>query len=266
MSILQTCTFFGVNCIIFQVYVIQGEPDWIVNERVSGYGEHLTLFCLIDDCCTQEAGWVKYDPDYETIYLDVRNSKYYTSTDKYAATTNSTGFSLTIKNIQKEDINIEYACVYGFDKSRKKVLLQSDVFRDEETRSGSELPIAGIVIGSLMGFVIILIAAVVFLLKLKQNRRRKKRYSSQNDDGVCVNLEKENKEKKLAHQTTNITDADILKTYEDSPKNDHDVCVNLLKEKEGRKRAHQTTNLTDCGADIIMVHPGDENKMTEWKP
>lgn len=39
-------------------------------------------------------------------------------------------------------------------------------------------------------------------------------------------------------------DADILKTYEDSPKNDHDVCVNLLKEKEERKRAHQTTNLT----------------------
>ncbi|CAG2198521.1 unnamed protein product [Mytilus edulis] len=140
MSIFQTYTFFGVSCIILQVYVIQGEPDWIVNEKVSGYGEHLTLFCLIDDCCIQEAGWVKFDPDYETIYLDVRNSKYYTSTE-----------------------------------NRKKVLLQSDVFRNEETRSESELPITGIIIGSLMGFVIILIAAVVFLLKLKKNRRRKKK-------------------------------------------------------------------------------------------
>ncbi|CAG2198522.1 unnamed protein product [Mytilus edulis] len=46
---------------------------------------------------------------------------------------------------------------------------------DEETRSESELPITGIIIGSLMGFVIILIAAVVFLLKLKKNRRRKKK-------------------------------------------------------------------------------------------
>ncbi|CAG2230039.1 unnamed protein product [Mytilus edulis] len=173
--------------------LIKGEPDWIVNERVSGYGEHLTLFCLIDDCCTQEAGWVKYDPDYETIYLDVRNSKYYTSTEKYAATTNN-----------------------------------------EETRSESELPITGIIIGSLMGFVIILIAAVVFLLKLKKNRRRKKRC-------ICG----DNCSSDTISNTSNA-EADIIKTFADSSQNDHGVCVNIEKENKEKKLAHQTTNITDA--------------------
>ncbi|VDH93527.1 Hypothetical predicted protein, partial [Mytilus galloprovincialis] len=108
---------------------IQGEHDWIVNEKVSSYGDHLTLFCVIDDCCTKAAGWIKFVPDYKTIYLDVRDSKNYTSKEKYDATTNSTGFSLVIKKIQKEDINIKYSCLYGFVRSREKYLLQSDAFR-----------------------------------------------------------------------------------------------------------------------------------------
>ncbi|CAC5421194.1 ITGB1 [Mytilus coruscus] len=129
MNTVQTGTSYVVIWFLFYVYIIRGEPDWIVNERVSGYGDNLTLFCLIDDCCTKAAGWIKFDPDYKTIYLDVQNSKNNTSKDKYAATTNNTGFSLVIKNIQKEDINIKYLCLYGFEKSRQKVLRQSDAFK-----------------------------------------------------------------------------------------------------------------------------------------
>lgn len=120
---------FDYQQLFFYFAVIPGEPDWIVNKRVSGYGDNLTLFCLIDDCCTKAGGWIKFDPDYETIYLDVRNSKNTTPKDKYAATTNNNGFSLVIKNIQKEDINIKYLCLYGFEKSRQKVLRQSDAFK-----------------------------------------------------------------------------------------------------------------------------------------
>lgn len=90
----------------------------------------MTLFCLVDDCCIETAGWIKFDPGYNTIYLDVRESKINTSTnEKYTATTNSSGFSLVIKKVQKEDFNINYSCSYGFEKSPKKLLLQSDVFK-----------------------------------------------------------------------------------------------------------------------------------------
>lgn len=89
----------------------------------------MTLFCIVDNCCVKLAGWIKFVPNYKTIYLDVRDSTESTSTkDKYAASTNSTGFSLVIKNLQKEDLNIKYACAYGFEKSQEKLLLQSDVF------------------------------------------------------------------------------------------------------------------------------------------
>ncbi|CAG2196827.1 CD29 [Mytilus edulis] len=94
MKIVHTGNSIVVIWFLLYVYtVIQGEPYWTVNERVSGYGDNLTLFCLIDDCCTEAGGWIKFDPDYETIYLDVRNSKNNTSKDKYASTTNTTGFT-----------------------------------------------------------------------------------------------------------------------------------------------------------------------------
>ncbi|VDI61512.1 Hypothetical predicted protein [Mytilus galloprovincialis] len=134
MNTVQTINSFGVIWFSCYVYIIQGEPVWRVNEKVSGYGDNLTLFCLIDDCCTKAAGWIKFDPVYKTIYLDVRNSKNNTSKDKYAATISNTGFSLVIKNIQKEDINIKYSCLYGFEKSRKKILSQSDAFRGKYSK------------------------------------------------------------------------------------------------------------------------------------
>ncbi|CAC5417590.1 unnamed protein product [Mytilus coruscus] len=209
MNAVQTGTFYVVNWFIFHVDIIQGEPDWIVNEKVSGYGDNLTLFCLIDDCCTKASGWVKFDPDYKTIYLDVRNSKNNTSKDKYAATTNKTGFSLVIKNLQKEDINIEYSCLYGFAISREKVLLQSDAFRDDQTKS--ELPVAEIIIGSLIASIIILVAAVVLILKFKRNKSRRKRMvesSRKDQDGHGTD------EQKL-HGNTKDFFADIVIIYID---------------------------------------------------
>ncbi|CAC5417602.1 CDC40 [Mytilus coruscus] len=266
---------------------VQGEHDWIVNEKVSGYGDNLTLFCLIDDCCTKEAGWVKFGPYYETIFLDVRNSKNYTSTDKYAATTNSTGFSLVIKNIQREDINIEYSCVHGFDKSRKKVLLHTDAFReaqlkkkdvsgmnvvetkqdihnvvnklfflisDDETRS--ELPVVGIIIGSLMGSFIILVAVVVLTLILKRYKSRRKRYgeitqavakSSKKDLGV--NLLDEGEEMiERQYETTSVSDAE-------SSNKDRCARVNVLEGKEEREELVNWPTIVTANIDGEITQP-----------
>ncbi|CAG2197200.1 CERK [Mytilus edulis] len=116
--------------------IIHGELDWVVNERVSGYGDNVTLFCLVDDCCKKVSGWIKFDPDYKTIFLDVQDFKHKTSKkDKYAATTNRTGFGLVIKNVRQDDFNIKYLCSYGFKKSSQKVLSKSDVFKVDEPQS-----------------------------------------------------------------------------------------------------------------------------------
>ncbi|VDI21992.1 Hypothetical predicted protein [Mytilus galloprovincialis] len=154
------------------IYIIHGELDWVVNERVSGYGDNVTLFCLVDDCCKKVSGWIKFDPDYKTIFLDVRDFKHKTSKiDKYAATTNRTGFGLVIKNVRQDDFNIKYLCSYGFKKSSQKVLSKSDVFKVDEPQS--KLLLAVIVIGSITPVVIILVAVV---------RWRRKKNSTQNEN------------------------------------------------------------------------------------
>lgn len=183
---------FNVACwLLAYIYRTQGIPDWIVQEKVAGYGDNLTLFCLVNNCCSKPTGWIKFDPDYQTIFLDVRDSKSSASTkNKYAATTNGTGFSLVIKQVQLEDLNIKYACSYGFDKGKDKLLLQSDVFKVEETTNAnfngettavlttlkrfkesdnkSELPVAGIFLGTIIAAIIILIATALVIVKSRK--------------------------------------------------------------------------------------------------
>ncbi|CAC5417600.1 unnamed protein product [Mytilus coruscus] len=219
---MATDVCFGRSHNSLHIYVIKGELDWIVNEKVSGYGDNLTLFCLIDECCTKAAGWIKFDPDYKTIYLDVQNSKNDTSKDKYAATTNSTGFSLVIKKLQKGDIDIKYSCVYGFEKSREKVLFQSDAIRDDETKS--TLPLAGIIIGSSIApFVILIVVALI--LKCRQNSRKRKRYG-------------------------------------DSSRNDHDLGSDILlyEGKTEGHISLGNTKLGDFAEDTAINHPNEEHQ------
>ncbi|CAC5403164.1 unnamed protein product [Mytilus coruscus] len=117
-----------------------GKPYWRVNEKVPGYGADLTLFCFVDDCCSKAAGWIKWNPDYKTIYLDVRNSRGTASSkDKYAATTNNTGFFLVIKNLQEDDLDIRYSCSYGFKNSLDKLLHNSEVFKGSNIQLGKIL-------------------------------------------------------------------------------------------------------------------------------
>ncbi|XP_076076441.1 uncharacterized protein LOC143047286 [Mytilus galloprovincialis] len=111
-----------------------GKHYWRVSEKVPGYGADLTLFCFVDDCCIRSAGWIKWNPDYKTIYVDVRNLKgTVSSKDKYATTNNKTGFSLVIKHLQEDDLNIIYSCSYGFKNSLGKLLHHSEVFKVDET-------------------------------------------------------------------------------------------------------------------------------------
>lgn len=96
------------------------------------YGEDLRLFCQVEDCCRQSAGWGKWTPNNKlnTIFIDVKSLQK-DEKSKYFGGTSESGFFLVIRNITRDDLGIAYSCTYGFEVSEKKILLKSDVFIGE---------------------------------------------------------------------------------------------------------------------------------------
>ena len=102
-----------------------GELHWVVTEKVSSYGQSLTLFCSVDNCCNKTAGWRN---ESMTIFIDIK--KYPDDPNlKYGRTYNESGFGLIIRNLSETDVNKTYECTYGFDRSQHQYLLQEDVFK-----------------------------------------------------------------------------------------------------------------------------------------
>lgn len=96
------------------------------------YGDDLSLVCHVDNCCLDSAGWGKWTTKNElnTIFIDVTDLDS-NDNSKYAGGTHLNGFSLLIRNVSSDDLNIAYSCTYGFLVSKKKLLLRTDAFRCE---------------------------------------------------------------------------------------------------------------------------------------
>jgi hypothetical protein len=103
-----------------------GELHWVVTEKVSSYGQSLTLFCSVDNCCNKTAGWRN---ESMTIFIDIK--KYPDDPNlKYGRTYNESGFGLIIRNLSETDVNKTYECTYEFQiSSTHQYLLQEDVFQ-----------------------------------------------------------------------------------------------------------------------------------------
>ena len=114
---------------IWNIAFFSGELRWVVTEKVSSYGQSLTLFCSVNnsfnDCCNKTAGWSR---ETKAIFIDIK--KYPDDPNlKYGRTYNKSGFGLIIHNLSETDMNKTYECVYGFKKSDHQYLLQEDVFK-----------------------------------------------------------------------------------------------------------------------------------------
>lgn len=94
---------------------------------MSKYGEELTLLCVVGGCCSKQAGWVKWSPQFSTIFIDVKDLEVPQSS-KYDGQVHRDGFTLVIRQFQKTDLDIPYACSYGYDVSTKKVLINESAF------------------------------------------------------------------------------------------------------------------------------------------
>jgi hypothetical protein len=105
-----------------------GQLQWVVKEKVTAYGQNLILFCPVVNCCSEPAGWFVGT---KTIIIDVKTF----SNDpkvKYHGTYNKDGFGVVIRDLSVADLNVTYRCIYGFNQSTPKYLLDDDVFRESK--------------------------------------------------------------------------------------------------------------------------------------
>ena len=101
--------------------------DWSVIQKIYSCGENFTLFCHIENCCEYSSGWEMFNPQRNSLYLDVRPI-HPNHTAKYDPTTSREGFSLTIRNETKNDLNIHYTCKYRFNEIYPKLLSEQLAF------------------------------------------------------------------------------------------------------------------------------------------
>lgn len=176
----------GVQCFL----------DWSVVQKIDKYGEEAALFCQVDDCCDEQAGWTKeyHQYHYETIYVDVINIKY-NATSKYDGRPGHNGFYLFIRNVSEEDLKLSYTCSYGFDRGIPKILQKSLVFRDVTTNVNTACNDTDndhhncsleVLILLLCVVILMLILVAILVFKIKQDRKHWK--NKDKDVAIYKNL------------------------------------------------------------------------------
>ncbi|XP_071141116.1 uncharacterized protein [Mytilus edulis] len=114
-----------INCLF-----TQGVLEWTVVEKITEYGQNVTLFCNVSHCCPKYSGWDRWTTVQQTLFIDVKTK---TSNKKYDGKVINDGYTLVIKNLTKNDLNVSYSCVYGATIGERKILLEEDVFTSIST-------------------------------------------------------------------------------------------------------------------------------------
>ncbi|CAG2212481.1 unnamed protein product [Mytilus edulis] len=103
--------------ILTNYQIIHGVLEWIVFKKVTGYGQNVTLFCNVSNCCPKLAGWDRWTPSQRTLYIDVKTGR---PNKKYDGKVLKGGYTLVIQNLTKEDLNVSYSCLYGVTLGERK--------------------------------------------------------------------------------------------------------------------------------------------------
>ena len=88
-------------------------------------GQHLTLFCKVDNCTVNEIKRWHGGPDDKPLMSDSGLS---TDKTKYNTAIEKHGFILTILNLTVKDLNVSYTCSCGFDID-KHILYIEDIYK-----------------------------------------------------------------------------------------------------------------------------------------
>lgn len=104
---------------------VSGVLKWTVIGKVTDYGQNVTLFCHVPNCCPKDSGWDRWTPVQRTLYIDVKTGR---ANKKYDGNTLKEGYTLVIQNLTKDDLNVSYSCLYGVTLGEIKFLQKEDVF------------------------------------------------------------------------------------------------------------------------------------------
>lgn len=103
---------------------------WTVDQKVTSYGENLTLLCNVTKCCSDYAGWDLWNGGEipTTLFIDIK-THVHSDLAKYGGDIRNDGFTLIIRNLSVKDVNVSYACVYGKIVGDQILLLEEDIFK-----------------------------------------------------------------------------------------------------------------------------------------
>ncbi|VDI83003.1 Hypothetical predicted protein [Mytilus galloprovincialis] len=121
--------------ILFNCLIIQGIRDWRIVGKVTDYGQNVSLFCNVPNCCPKNSGWYKWTSKHDKLLIDIKSG--YLS-KKYGGKLLKDGFTLVIQNLTSNDLNVWYSCIYNSTIGERKYLQEEDVFVfDPNTRKES---------------------------------------------------------------------------------------------------------------------------------
>lgn len=115
---------------IYIITYITAEMNWDVYEKVSSYGQTLTLYCKLEEICKKTAGWVKWvsNKNFDTLIFSVKETSF-DKDAKYDGRIGQMGFYLMIRNISSDDFEANYSCTYSLLTSPKKLLTTLMAFK-----------------------------------------------------------------------------------------------------------------------------------------
>ncbi|XP_076111492.1 uncharacterized protein LOC143079785 isoform X2 [Mytilus galloprovincialis] len=161
----HTCTVVPLLLFLLTFWTTQAQVEWIVeNGGVTDYGQNLTLFCKVDNCCIKDSGWVQwnYDSiDFRTLIIDVTGFR----NEKYSGKKRQDGFTLVISRLNETDLNRNYSCTYGGKTGAKKLLLKEEAFNRSKyaEANNSAVAKAGLSTGGIVVIIAVIIVAVIIV-------------------------------------------------------------------------------------------------------
>lgn len=163
--------------ILISYHKTKGVLEWTVVGKATEYGQSVTLFCNVSNCCPKNAGWDRLTSVQRTLFIDVKTGR---PNKKYDGKVLKDGYTLIIQNLTKQDLNVSYSCVYGATIGERKFLLEEDVFTfvtqpDVPTGNSRLSPgeIGAIITGITIVVIVLLSIFIYFGIKRSKKQERK---------------------------------------------------------------------------------------------
>ncbi|XP_071180417.1 uncharacterized protein [Mytilus edulis] len=211
--------YLMILLVVIYCKITQGVLEWIVVGKVTDYGQNVTLFCNVSHCCPDDAGWDRWTPVQQTLFIDVKAGG---GGKKYDGKVMRDGYTLIIQNLTKDDLNVSYSCLYGVTLGERKFLQEEDVFSYKSNKEynvpiGSSSQSAGNITGITIGVIFVLGTVVGFLIYYKTKAPNQEYSAVDNEQKGVTNSYMSNDEQDAKDDDPASLNKTLIKGDTDSP-------------------------------------------------